>query len=274
MCHRGGRIVAGALPEDSQEAQRPLPQRRDFGGSFDAESQSPKLASDWREFRAQLVALEHVSSAGGAAALLSNPNTRWAHEIAQPEKGCLLVAKPRDLGQFTSGVVLVTEHDDLQGTSGLMVNYPTPLRISNLGLEEDISDAFGKVHLYIGGPLLRKHLHVLHGRRDVDGAIEIVEGVYAGGVESASELVRQRQAAPQEFRLLAGYSGWGPWQLQSELASGLWWVVAASPELTLELLTVGSRGELGPNPHAEALRRQCWEKVLHAAGITYHHLEL
>ena len=73
-----------------------------------------QLASDWREFRAQLVALEHVSSAGGAAALLSSPNTRWAHEIAKPEKGCLLVAKPRDLGQFTSGVVLVTEHGEYQ----------------------------------------------------------------------------------------------------------------------------------------------------------------
>ena len=68
------------------------------------------------------------------------------------------------------------------------------------------------------------------------------QGVYAGGVESASELVRLRQAAPQEFRLLAGYSGWGPWQLQSELASGLWWVVAASHELILELLTGASCG--------------------------------
>lgn len=41
-----------------------------------------------------------------------------------------------------------------------------------------------------------------------------MQGVYAGGVESASELVRRGDAAPQDFMLLSGYSGWGPWQLQ------------------------------------------------------------
>lgn len=40
------------------------------------------------------------------------------------------------------------------------------------------------------------------------------QGVFAGGVESAAELVRRREADPREFMLLAGYSGWGPWQLQ------------------------------------------------------------
>ncbi len=38
--------------------------------------------------------------------------------------------------------------------------------------------------------------------------------MFAGGVESAAELVRRREADPREFMLLAGYSGWGPWQLQ------------------------------------------------------------
>mgnify|MGYP007114698042 CR=1 FL=1 len=38
-----------------------------------------------------------------------------------------------------TGALTACAADDLQGTSGLMVNYPTPLRISNLGLEEDIS---------------------------------------------------------------------------------------------------------------------------------------
>jgi hypothetical protein len=40
------------------------------------------------------------------------------------------------------------------------------------------------------------------------------QGVYAGGVESASELVRRGEASPHDFMLLSGYSGWGPWQLQ------------------------------------------------------------
>ncbi len=69
-----------------------------------------QVKGDWRAFRAQLVALERLSSAGGAAALLAPSARRWAHEIAQPEKGCLLVAKRSDLGMFASAVILMLEH--------------------------------------------------------------------------------------------------------------------------------------------------------------------
>ena len=68
------------------------------------------------------------------------------------------------------------------------------------------------------------------------------QGVYAGGVESASELVRSRQAVPGEFKLLAGYSGWGPWQLAGEMDAGTWWAVAASQDLILDILTGGWAG--------------------------------
>ena len=100
-------------------------------------------------------------------------------------------------------------------------------------------DSFGKTPLFIGGPVTKNLLHVLHGRREVEGSLEILDGVYAGGVESASELVRGGEAEPGDFRLLAGYSGWGAGQLRQELRDGTWWVVAASPDLTLDLL----RGE-------------------------------
>ena len=55
------------------------------------------------------------------------------------------------------------------------------------------------------------------------------QGVFAGGVESAAELVRRREADPREFMLLAGYSGWGPWQLQR--VSGRRWGLAAAGQV-------------------------------------------
>lgn len=55
--------------------------------------------------------------------------------------------------------------------------------------------------------------------------------MFAGGVESAAELVRRREADPREFMLLAGYSGWGPWQLQR--VSGGRWVDGASAHAAL-----------------------------------------
>jgi hypothetical protein len=41
--------------------------------------------------------------------------------------------------------------DDVQGSSGLVINYPTPLLISNLGLEEDIAGKAGIAGQLCGG---------------------------------------------------------------------------------------------------------------------------
>lgn len=146
---------------------------------------------------------------------------------------------------------------------------PTPIFISNLGLEEVITDAFGRCPLFLGGPLTRNLLHVIHGRSDVEGSMRLVEGVYAGGVESAAELVREGLASPSEFRLLAGYSGWAPGQLMQEIGSGSWFVVAASHTLILRCINetaLWNCQRTGTTSHEEVKFRS-WQRVLQASGI-------
>jgi hypothetical protein len=41
-------------------------------------------------------------------------------------------------------VILLLEHADAEGSSGLVINCPTPLLIANLGLEEDIAGGWSK----------------------------------------------------------------------------------------------------------------------------------
>jgi hypothetical protein len=41
-------------------------------------------------------------------------------------------------------------------------------------------------------------------------------------------MVQAGLADPREFKMLSGYAGWGPGQLEAEVADGSWWVVAAS----------------------------------------------
>jgi len=96
---------------------------------------------DWRAFRAALVAQEAAEAASltpaeqhsapspsaqqqrppapgpapGAAGAHSTsaPSSRWAHALAAPERGCLLVARRPDLGPlFTHSVVLVVDHGE------------------------------------------------------------------------------------------------------------------------------------------------------------------
>jgi putative AlgH/UPF0301 family transcriptional regulator len=174
------------------------------------------------------------SGASGASAGQQGKHVSvWSHTITHPERGCLLVAKRPDLGMFSYSVVLLTEHDDEIGSSGLVLNMATPLHVSNLGLEDHISESLGKLPLYIGGPVTRNLLHVLHGAGAVEGSMEIVPGVYAGGVESAADLVLRGELEAGEFRLLAGYSGWEPYQLSEEIMHGAWHVISASSDVIL-----------------------------------------
>ena len=89
---------------------------------------------DWRSFRAALVAQEAAETAsltpaeqhsvpspsarpaapGSFPASAPHPASgRWAHALAAPERGCLLVARRPDLGPlFTHSVVLVVDHGE------------------------------------------------------------------------------------------------------------------------------------------------------------------
>ena len=206
----------------------------------------------------------------------------WSHTITHPERGCLLVAKRPDLGMFSYSVVLLTEHDDEIGSSGLVLNMATPLHVSNLGLEDHISASLGKLPLYIGGPVTRNLLHVLHGVGAVEGSMEIVPGVYAGGVESAADLVLRGELEAGEFRLLAGYSGWEPYQLSEEIMHGAWHVISASSDVILGCIkgdfsgfsggldvsgqhesgTAGLYGFAGQDVGVDTTKLNCWKAIL------------
>ncbi len=57
------------------------------------------------------MALEHTNSALKAelaGAPVDSPV--WAHELTLPEKGCLLLAREKGVGQFTNAVVLLCQH--------------------------------------------------------------------------------------------------------------------------------------------------------------------
>lgn len=193
----------------------------------------------------------------------------WAHAVAVPERGALLVARKPALGMFTHGVVLVLEHDDAVGTTGIVLNMPTPLAVGQLGLEEELAAAFGRRPLCVGGPLGKERLHIVHGRRDVEDAMEVIDGVYIGGLEHAVQMVRRREAPPTDFCVLVGYSQWGPWQLAQELADDTWWVIAASESVIQDLLAETASWDptsLNPLRTSESVKKHAWDAVLAAAS--------
>lgn len=257
-----------------QDNNKQPPNGRHF---YTKDENAPEITDDWRQFRAKLVASEHPANTPKGALQLG-PGEWWAHEICAPEKGCLLLARREDLGVFSYSVVLLTENEPEYGTSGLILNSPTRLHVQQLGLDsESINASFGGSHVFFGGPVATNLLHVVHGHREVAGTEEVLDGVFAGGVDSAAELVQKGMARSHEFRVMAGYCSWAPGQLRAEVENNTWWVVAASKQLILDcinevavfspILIPNGKGIEAARQLDEHTKAAAWERILRCAGI-------
>jgi putative transcriptional regulator len=145
--------------------------------------------------------------------------------------GSFLVARPvlRD-PNFRQSVVFILEHGE-GGALGVIVNRPVPAKELPMPV-------------FMGGPCQSPGLIMLHGHaewnepadqdEDADGAREVVPGVFVGNatvLAHASELPKSKR---DRYRVFWGYSGWGPGQLEQEIASGAWAVLPASAELMFD----------------------------------------
>jgi putative transcriptional regulator len=138
--------------------------------------------------------------------------------------GSFLAASP-DLADpnFTHTVVLICRHDD-EGAYGLVVNRPSEVRACDV-IAAHSGLARSEARMYVGGPVSLESLQVLHRAPEhVPGGEELAPGLWIGG--DLDQLARYLEAHPREadenVRLMMGYSGWGPGQLEFELAAFSW----------------------------------------------------
>ncbi|QHC29719.1 MULTISPECIES: YqgE/AlgH family protein [unclassified Streptomyces] len=146
--------------------------------------------------------------------------------------GRLLVATPALADpNFDRAVVLLLDHDE-EGSLGVVLNRPTPVGVGDILADwAELTGEPGVV--FQGGPVsLDSALGVAVipggangeraplGWRRVHGAIGLVD------LEAPPELLAP---AVGSLRIFAGYAGWGPGQLEEELAEGAWYVVESEP---------------------------------------------
>jgi putative transcriptional regulator len=142
-------------------------------------------------------------------------------------RGQLLVAGPTLLDpNFHRTVVLVVEHDDAAGAMGLVLNRPSPIpaerAIPELGDALDEED-----RLWMGGPVQPTSVVVLADLEDSELPSMAVQGDL-GLVLPAADL-EEVGSAVRRARAFLGYAGWGPGQLESELARDDWIVADLAP---------------------------------------------
>lgn len=141
-------------------------------------------------------------------------------------RGHLLIATPQLLdSNFVKTVLLIFEHT-VEGAAGVILNRATEMTVADVSgqLLETKIDWDKTIHLGgpVPGPLMALHTEPsLADRGAMDGVYLTVE---QGKI---SELLR-RQVEPS--LILANYAGWGPDQLERELAEGSWYHIPARIE--------------------------------------------
>jgi putative transcriptional regulator len=134
----------------------------------------------------------------------------------------LLLSMPQMIDpNFARTVVLLCDYRP-EGAFGLVVNRPTEMSASEMVRLEPPVIAGNDLPLYIGGPVQPERGWILMAEPPEDPECRTIqEGLYL----SASPLVLRHvlEATPRpRARVLAGYAGWGPGQLDEELAQSAW----------------------------------------------------
>ncbi|KPC82599.1 MULTISPECIES: YqgE/AlgH family protein [Streptomyces] len=160
--------------------------------------------------------------------------------------GRLLVAAPALADpNFDRAVVLLLDHDE-EGSLGVVLNRPTPVGVGDIlaswaGLagEPDVVFQGGPVSLdsALGVAVIPGDEGLSQGSRPDAGAPAPGTGAPIGwrrvhgaiclvDLDTPPDLLA---AALGSLRIFAGYAGWGPGQLETELADGAWYVVESEP---------------------------------------------
>jgi len=159
--------------------------------------------------------------------------------ITSIEPGFLLAAPSLDDANFEGSVVLLGAHDG-DGSLGWTLNgdevdqassivRATGLVTAGASLPESFSHA-----ALTGGPVSPETVWILYrlltGAEPLPGSITIGDEI---GVTATADALKKLIAGegPEQFRLVVGYAGWSPGQLENEMATGSWLPASADAEL-------------------------------------------
>ncbi len=151
--------------------------------------------------------------------------------------GGVLIAMP-GMGddRFDHSVVLICSHSP-EGAMGLVVNKPVrDVDFAALldQLEIPRTPKGRDIRVLMGGPVERGRGFVLHSTDyESEGATMDIEGGF--GMTATTDILKAlaRGEGPERAILALGYSGWGPGQLEEEIARNDWLTL---PQAEAELI--------------------------------------
>ena len=140
----------------------------------------------------------------------------------------ILVAMPGLLDPiFSKSVVYLAEHSG-DGAMGIVINKPCELDLRalltklNLGSQDSQERRGVSEPVYYGGPIQQDRGFVLHEPASTwASTLKINEALALTSSKDILEATA-KGVGPKKILVSLGYSGWGPGQLDTELASNSW----------------------------------------------------
>lgn len=146
----------------------------------------------------------------------------------------LLVSMPQMMDpNFARTVILLAEYGR-HGAFGIVVNRRMDEPAHEVVTVEPPISIRMDVHLFVGGPVEPSRAWVLTAHRELDpSALEVSSGVF---LSASADLIRHALQSPPDdsVRVVVGYAGWGPGQLDEELAQSSWLVAPVEPDLVFQ----------------------------------------
>jgi putative transcriptional regulator len=150
---------------------------------------------------------------------------------------------------FARTVVLICQHD-ADGAFGLVLNRSTDKKFREV-ITSELPESLKDEPLYVGGPVQPGAMSYLHSDAFLPDA-NVMTGLSLG--HSLDELVELGggYSPTRKLRTFAGYAGWAPGQLESEMKRQAWLTHPATLDLVFD-----------PEPST------LWRKILRSKGWKY-----
>lgn len=172
---------------------------------------------------------------------------RYMAEQSKYLIGQLLLDSGELRGSFFQRTVLLVCQHDADGAFGLVLNRSTGTKAGDMILV-DLPDALREQQLYIGGPVQPTALSFLHTDKFLP-ATTILPNLSLGHSTDDLREIGESLSPTQKVKLFAGYAGWSPGQLESEMKRNAWLTHPASLELIFDVAP-----------------ERLWQTVLHQKG--------
>lgn len=151
--------------------------------------------------------------------------------------GQFLIASPEMRDPRFAQTVLVMIRHDRHGAMGIVINRPAGnLDLARLldAIGEKGEGATGAVPVFQGGPVQIELSFVLHsGDYRQAETRDVASGVAMTAAPAIFRDIATR-ASPNKYLIMFGYAGWGPGQLEAELAQNAWFTAPIDPRLVFD----------------------------------------